>query len=98
MKSQIVEINKSTSLDLGFSYGDLEDPTLQMYKILPLLLTRRMRQPQHGHSMGHRANRWQHSSARIAAAESNGDAKVISRPKLLPLITDKVLIAESPIT
>jgi|SaaInlStandDraft_7_1057024.scaffolds.fasta_scaffold55736_1 type IV pilus assembly protein PilQ len=86
IEAQIVEINKNMSKELGLSYGDLDDPTLvNATNVSGAILNPSPKTPNFALKAAIGQVDGRRLFARILAAETNGDAEVISRPKIMTI-------------
>ena len=86
IEAQIIEIKKNKSRELGINYGDVSNISLSKVSKPTGLMTNPGPKDPFGilkFGLGSVAGRV--LEARIAMAESEGDAKVISRPKIITL-------------
>jgi len=86
IEAHIVELNKNQSLEFGFSYGDLGDPTLQSVgKSSSVIKNNEPSTPTLAIQLGLGKIDGSTLSARLAAAEGRGLAKILSRPKVITI-------------
>ena len=86
IEAHIVELNKNKSRELGFSYGDLGDPTLANVSKGKALIKNPEPSPANfALQLGLGNIDGAVLSARLAAAEVEGSAKILSRPKVVTI-------------
>lgn len=93
IEAKIVEVTDSFSRELGFSLGDVNDPNMANTGNSAILTTPAVATDPHlrfKYRIGMLSNRG--LDLRLTAAETKGDAKVISRPKVVTINNTRALI------
>lgn len=88
IEANIVEINKNKSREFGFSYGDVSDPSLK--GVVPpgkgwSAVNKEPGAPNFAVQLGLGQISGLQLAARLAAAEAEGAAKILSRPKVITI-------------
>lgn len=86
IEAHIVELNKNQSLEFGVSYGDITNPSFNGREGNSAVVANTMPQsPNIGIQVGMGKIDGDVLAARLAAAEVQGNAKILSRPKIVTI-------------